>query len=119
VGRVNGAKDKSYTSGVICANVARSAERVHHSDRLLHPCAASVRKEGGGSKRSLGMLRSTSRQKQSRAQQNAMAELPSGSNDSDGTMALIQCFGMEEVRMCSSIREPQPIAQSRTKTWFA
>lgn len=37
IGRVHGAKDNSYTDGVICAKVARYAERVHHPDRLLHP----------------------------------------------------------------------------------
>ena len=37
IGRVRGAKDNSYTDGVICAKVARYAERVHHPDRLMHP----------------------------------------------------------------------------------
>ncbi len=37
IGRVYGAKDNDYTAGVICAKVARYAEREHHSDRLLHP----------------------------------------------------------------------------------
>ena len=39
IGRVYGAKDQSYTQGVICAKVSRYAERVHHPDRLLHPLA--------------------------------------------------------------------------------
>ncbi len=37
IGRVHGAEDNSYTAGVICAKVARYAERVHHPDRLTHP----------------------------------------------------------------------------------
>ncbi len=37
IGRVRGAEDQSYTAGVVCAKVARYAERVHHPDRLLHP----------------------------------------------------------------------------------
>src|SRR5689334_2996956 len=37
IGRVRGAADNSYTAGVVCAKVARYAERVHHPDRLLHP----------------------------------------------------------------------------------
>src|SRR6478609_6928713 len=37
IGRVHGAEDNSYTAGVICAKVARYAERIHHPDRLLHP----------------------------------------------------------------------------------
>jgi anaerobic selenocysteine-containing dehydrogenase len=37
VGRLRGAADNAYTAGVICAKVARYAERVHHPDRLTHP----------------------------------------------------------------------------------
>src|SRR5690606_36396085 len=37
IGRVRGAAGNSYTTGVICAKVARYAERIHHPDRLLHP----------------------------------------------------------------------------------
>src|SRR5690349_23546139 len=37
IGRVHGAKDNDYTAGVVCAKVARYAERAHHPDRLLHP----------------------------------------------------------------------------------
>ncbi len=36
IGRVRGAA-QPYTDSVICAKVARYAERVHHPDRLLHP----------------------------------------------------------------------------------
>lgn len=37
IGRVRGAEDQSYTAGVVCAKVARYAERIHHPERLLHP----------------------------------------------------------------------------------
>lgn len=37
IGRVRGAKENTYTAGVICAKVARYAERIHHADRLLKP----------------------------------------------------------------------------------
>src|SRR5438046_3208710 len=37
IGRVRGAKDNSYTLGVICEKVGRYAERIHHPERLLHP----------------------------------------------------------------------------------
>jgi anaerobic selenocysteine-containing dehydrogenase len=37
IGRVRGAGDNDYTAGVICAKVARYAERVHHPGRLLAP----------------------------------------------------------------------------------
>lgn len=37
IGRVHGDPDQLYTAGVICAKVARYAERIHHPDRLTHP----------------------------------------------------------------------------------
>ncbi|KIZ39585.1 MULTISPECIES: molybdopterin oxidoreductase family protein [Rhodopseudomonas] len=37
IGRVRGSKQQSYTAGVVCAKVARYAERIHHPDRLLYP----------------------------------------------------------------------------------
>ena len=37
IGRVRGAADNAYTARVICAKVARYAERAHHPDRLLRP----------------------------------------------------------------------------------
>jgi len=46
IGRVRGARDNAYTDGVICAKVARYAERIHHPGRLLEPL---VRKGAKGS----------------------------------------------------------------------
>ncbi|MCE1237032.1 MAG: molybdopterin oxidoreductase family protein [Hyphomicrobiales bacterium] len=37
IGRVRGSTENSYTAGVICAKVARYAERVHSPKRLLKP----------------------------------------------------------------------------------
>jgi anaerobic selenocysteine-containing dehydrogenase len=37
IGRVYGDPDNSYTAGVVCAKVARYAERVHNPDRLKTP----------------------------------------------------------------------------------
>lgn len=37
IGRVRGARDNAYTAGVICAKVARYAERLYHPDRLTKP----------------------------------------------------------------------------------
>ena len=37
IGRIRGAKEMPYTDGVVCAKVARYAERVHHPDRLTTP----------------------------------------------------------------------------------
>src|SRR5260370_37401396 len=45
IGRVRGAEDNSYTAGVICAKVARYAERLHHPERLTRPL---IRSGGSG-----------------------------------------------------------------------
>jgi anaerobic selenocysteine-containing dehydrogenase len=37
IGKVRGSADNSYTAGVVCAKVARYAERQHHPDRLAVP----------------------------------------------------------------------------------
>ncbi len=37
IGRVHGEADHPYTAGVVCAKVARYAERIHHPDRLTKP----------------------------------------------------------------------------------
>jgi anaerobic selenocysteine-containing dehydrogenase len=37
IGRVHGARENSYTAGVVCAKVARYAERIHHPGRLKTP----------------------------------------------------------------------------------
>src|SRR5262249_60810317 len=47
IGRVRGAKDNDYTAGVICAKVARCAEREHHAKRLLYPLRRKGAKGSG------------------------------------------------------------------------
>jgi anaerobic selenocysteine-containing dehydrogenase len=37
IGRVRGSKKQTYTAGVVCAKVARYAERIHHPERLMFP----------------------------------------------------------------------------------
>ncbi|MCC7016959.1 MAG: molybdopterin oxidoreductase family protein [Rhodospirillales bacterium] len=51
IGRVRGSEANDYTAGVICAKVARYAERVHHPDRLKTPLRRVGRKaESGGNR---------------------------------------------------------------------
>ncbi|WP_310619963.1 molybdopterin-dependent oxidoreductase [Flexibacterium corallicola] len=47
IGRIRGAKDNSYTAGVICAKVARYTERLYHKDRVLYPLRRSGPKGSG------------------------------------------------------------------------
>ena len=70
IGRVRGSKQQSYTAGVICAKVARYAERIHHPERLMHPMRRTVRKAPGSSRKSPGTRRST-RSPRSSTQPNA------------------------------------------------
>ncbi len=47
IGRIYGAKGQTYTAGVICAKVARYAERIHHAERLLYPLKRTGPKGSG------------------------------------------------------------------------
>jgi anaerobic selenocysteine-containing dehydrogenase len=47
IGRVRGSKRQTYTAGVVCAKVARYAERIHHPDRLTYPMRRSGPKGSG------------------------------------------------------------------------
>jgi anaerobic selenocysteine-containing dehydrogenase len=48
IGRIHGARDNPYTAGIVCAKVARYAERVHHPERLSHPLRRIAPKGVGG-----------------------------------------------------------------------
>ncbi len=47
IGRIHGAKEQTYTAGVVCAKVARYAERIHHPERLMHPLRRTGPKGSG------------------------------------------------------------------------
>jgi anaerobic selenocysteine-containing dehydrogenase len=47
IGRVRGSKKQTYTAGVVCAKVARYAERIHHPERLIHPMRRTGPKGSG------------------------------------------------------------------------
>ena len=47
IGRIRGAAANSYTDGVVCAKVARYAERVHHPNRLKQPLQRCGEKGAG------------------------------------------------------------------------
>src|SRR6266700_3622691 len=47
IGRVRGSKLQTYPAGVVCAKVARYAERIHHPERLMHPLRRTGPKGSG------------------------------------------------------------------------
>ena len=47
IGAVDGNQNKSYTASMICAKVAKYAERIHHPDRLTQRLLHTGPKGGG------------------------------------------------------------------------
>src|ERR1700746_3179467 len=47
IGRVRGSKLQTYTAGVVCAKVARYAERIHHPERVTYPMRRTGPKGSG------------------------------------------------------------------------
>lgn len=98
IGRVRGAADNSYTAGVICAKVARYAERVNHPDRLLKPLIRSGTKGAGQWKEaSFDAALDLIAEKLDRAEEKFGAETV-WLNYYAGTMGLVQRDGIHRLR---------------------
>ncbi len=98
IGAVRGAAANTYTAGVVCAKVARYAERLHHPDRLLRPLARSGPK-GSGQFREIGWDEALDRVAEAfattAAQHGASAVWP---YYYAGTMGLVQRDGINRLR---------------------
>lgn len=98
IGRVKGARENAYTAGVICAKVARYAERTHHPDRLKRPLLRTGPK-GSGQFREIGWDEALDRT----AEAFLAAEARHGSEtvwpyQYAGTMGLVQRDGIHRLR---------------------
>jgi anaerobic selenocysteine-containing dehydrogenase len=98
IGRIHGAADNSYTAGVVCAKVARYAERVHHPDRLKQPLQR-VGEKGKGEFRPISWDDALSEV----AEAFARATRTHGAESvwpyhSGGTMGVVQRWGLDRLR---------------------
>jgi len=98
IGAVHGAAANDYTAGVICAKVARYAERIHHPDRLTRPLLRTGPK-GSGQFREIGWDEALDRTA------GAMAEATARHGSEAvwpfyyaGTMGLVQRDGINRLR---------------------
>ncbi len=98
VGRFYGAADNGYTAGVICAKVARYAERVHNPDRLTKALLRDGPK-GSGRFREIGIAEALDRAAEgllaAEARHGAEAVWP---YYYAGTMGLVQRDGINRLR---------------------
>lgn len=98
IGRVYGSRRQSYTDGVICAKVARYAERTHHPDRLTRPLRR-IGPKGSGRFEPIGW--DAALDTVAEAFQDTTARHGPESvwiYHSGGTMGLIQRYGIERLR---------------------
>ncbi len=98
IGRVNGNPENTYTAGVICAKVARYAERTHNPDRLTVPLKRVGPKGSGEFKEitwdeALDEVANAFRNNSEKYGQETVWPYNYG-----GTMGLLQCGGMERLR---------------------
>src|SRR5689334_15476072 len=98
IGRVRGAAANSYTDGIVCAKVARYAERVHHPDRLKQPLQRTGEK-GTGTFRPISWDDALNEVAEAftRATQTHGPEAV-WPYHSGGTMGIVQRYGMERLR---------------------
>ncbi len=98
IGRIRGAAANSYTDGVVCAKVARYAERAHHPDRLTQPLQR-VGEKGKGEFRpiawddALNEVADAFRRATSRHGAESVWPYHSG-----GTMGVVQRWGIDRLR---------------------
>ena len=97
IGRVHGAADQPYTAGVVCAKVARYAERIHHPERLTTPLLR-VGPKGAGQFKPIGWDEALDRT----AQAFLSAESEHGAESVwpyfyAGTMGLVMRDGLERL----------------------
>ncbi|NGN43304.1 molybdopterin oxidoreductase family protein [Mesorhizobium sp. CGMCC 1.15528] len=98
IGRLHGAKDNSYTAGVICAKVARYADRIHHPDRLMKPLVrAGAKGEGSWKEASWEAALDLVAEKFIRAEEKLGSETV-WPYFYAGTMGLVQRDGIDRLR---------------------
>ena len=100
IGRVYGA-DNSYTKGVVCAKVARYAERIHHPDRLGKPLRRTNSKSASGEFEAVSWSDALDLVAQN--MQSVIAEYGAEAiwpYHYAGTMGLVQRDGIERFRNC-------------------
>ena len=98
IGKVRGNKNLAYTDGVICAKVARYAERIHHPDRLAQP----LRRKGAKGDGDFEVI-SWDNALDEIAEAFISSEQQHGSESvwpyhSGGTMGIVQRWGLDRLR---------------------
>ena len=98
VGRIAGAKGNDYTQGVVCAKVARYAERIYHPDRLLRPMRRTGPKGSGqfapiAWEAALDEIAGRFREVAQRSGKQAIWPYHSG-----GNMGIVQRYGLDRLR---------------------
>jgi anaerobic selenocysteine-containing dehydrogenase len=98
IGAVRGARANTYTAGVVCAKVARYAERVHHPDRLRMPLRrVGAKGEGRFAPIAWEAALDEIAEAFTRAAQRHGSEAV-WPYHSGGTMGFVQRYGMERLR---------------------